>query len=108
VGVVGKSVQENRITENIETLLKLPKAGYSGFHVTSLLQTHRSWLEVRAPEGRARPARSHSERMDNRWFLSGVLLKARLDVTLQEVDRNVAQTCFRPNQINQTKEIQSA
>jgi hypothetical protein len=66
-----------------------------------------------APAKTSRYSRSHSEPVDNRWSLSGVLPNARLNIALQEVGRNVvvgrhAPNAFRPNQINQTKEIQSA
>jgi hypothetical protein len=75
--VVGKNVQENRTIENIGTLLKLAKGRVFRFsvHLTITIPQIVGWkFELREEP----PARSHSEHVDNRWFLSGVLP----DVTL--------------------------
>lgn len=65
------------------------------------------WLEVRA-EGRP-PARSHSEHVDNRWFLSGVLPGRYIGGSWpKRGGMPRTKRVLVPIKFNPTKEIQSA
>jgi len=107
-GGVGKNVQENRAIENSGTLLKLAKGRVFRFsvHLTITIPQIVGWkFELREDP----PARSHSEHVDNRWFLSGVL-PGRYIVGSWPKRRGMPRTkrVLVPIKFNPTKEIQSA
>ena len=92
-------MQENRTIENIGTLLKLAKGRVFRFsvHLTITIPQIVGWkFELREDP----PARSHSEHVDNRWFLSGVLPGRLHWRKLAETWWDAThQTRFGPNQI---------
>ena len=101
-------MHENRAIENSGTLLKLAKGRVFRFsvHLTITIPQIVGWKsELREDP----PARSHSEHVDNRWFLSGVLPGRYIGGSWpKRGGMPRTKRVLVPIKFNPTKEIQSA
>jgi len=100
-------VQENRAIENSGTLLKLAKGRVFKFsvHLTITILQIVGWkFELREDP----PARSHSEHVDDRWFLRSATGRYIVGSWPKRGGMPRTNRVLVPIKFNPTKEIQSA